>query len=163
MRVTPCKSCKKAIIWLKTAKDKPIPVDVDSWKSGQGLYDPTLGHKSHFGTCPHAAQHSKKTSTAPVFDDEVYLEAYASDGPSYVPELAPEVADLYQLCEDLDLDRMDVRSILAHQYELTGEPRLWSAEQIARAREAIHTTARERDAFISSWRVVTHPAERRPA
>lgn len=43
-------SCRKPIIWLKTASGKNMPVDADTVEPGDELYDPAR-HVSHFKTC----------------------------------------------------------------------------------------------------------------
>lgn len=55
-----CRSCGAAIVWMKTATGKNMPVDADTVKpDGPSVFDPKV-HTSHFATCPHAAQHRRK-------------------------------------------------------------------------------------------------------
>lgn len=57
-RIVRCRSCKAPIVWLKTAKDKPMPVNADSVHPGDMALE--LGkHVSHFATCPDANTHRK--------------------------------------------------------------------------------------------------------
>lgn len=50
MDIKLCKACHRSIIFLRTRKDRPIPVDVETWRAGDVFYDDTR-HVSHFKTC----------------------------------------------------------------------------------------------------------------
>lgn len=58
-----CRSCNAPIVFLKTAKEKTIPVNAETVKPDDKLYDAKFGHISHFATCPDAAKFSRKTSS----------------------------------------------------------------------------------------------------
>lgn len=78
-----CKSCGEEIIWCKTEKGKPMPVDMAPDAGGNLIIlpDGTVAvlkgndlaiwrtkkgyalHTSHFATCPNAAKHRKKKGT----------------------------------------------------------------------------------------------------
>ena len=61
LQLTKCRSCQAGIVWVKTASGKNMPVDADSWVQGQPhLFNPELGHISHFATCPNADDHRKR-------------------------------------------------------------------------------------------------------
>jgi hypothetical protein len=74
-----CRSCKKPIIWAITEKNRRIPLDPEPVADGNILLTPRgnflaplatvrfavqldnpLRYKSHFATCPNAAQHRRK-------------------------------------------------------------------------------------------------------
>ncbi len=56
-----CKSCGAFIIWLTTKGGKSMPVDYDTFNTGDPrVFTPDLGHQSHFATCPNADKHRKK-------------------------------------------------------------------------------------------------------
>jgi len=72
-----CRSCGATIIFVKTAKGKSMPLDVQPADDGniivvdgvavylKGEAPPNkLRWKSHFATCPQAAQHRKKKSVS---------------------------------------------------------------------------------------------------
>jgi hypothetical protein len=54
-----CRSCKKPIVFLRTAKGAMMPVDAETVKDGDILFDGSY-HKSHFATCPNAEKWRKK-------------------------------------------------------------------------------------------------------
>ena len=61
-----CRSCDAAIVWMKTAAGKNMPVDADSvkhaqliWKDRKPQFDKRY-HISHFSTCPNANQHRRR-------------------------------------------------------------------------------------------------------
>ena len=55
-----CKSCGKAIVWLKTERGKNIPVDADSVSDKEAkIFDPDT-MVSHFATCPDADRFRRK-------------------------------------------------------------------------------------------------------
>ena len=58
-RIVRCSSCRAQIIWLKTAKGKNMPVDADTVKPEDTVFDAESDHISHFATCPNANQHRK--------------------------------------------------------------------------------------------------------
>jgi hypothetical protein len=67
-----CEACGAALLWVKTARGRPMPLDaVEVAEAGPRavLFRPdgaraerdaetgtTVGHASHFSTCPSAAQ-----------------------------------------------------------------------------------------------------------
>lgn len=73
-----CKSCGAPIIWATTQKGKLMPLDaapdpdgnlaVSRWATVIAVHPRTEltdtqgfpTHKSHFATCPHAAEHRRK-------------------------------------------------------------------------------------------------------
>jgi hypothetical protein len=61
LQLTRCRSCQAGIVWLKTKSGKNMPVDADTWVQGQPpIFNPDLGHITHFATCPNADQHRKQ-------------------------------------------------------------------------------------------------------
>ena len=75
MRTGQCASCKADILWVKTAKDRPIPLDALPVANGniyldeqeRAIYrtkdtDPTIAtwYQSHFVTCPDADRFRKR-------------------------------------------------------------------------------------------------------
>lgn len=54
-----CRSCGAPIVFLKTRKDRRIPVDAGTVKLGDKDFDHTR-HISHFATCPLAGRHRKR-------------------------------------------------------------------------------------------------------
>lgn len=60
MKTAECRSCKAAIVWLKTSAGKSMPVDAETVQDeGATIFDPEQ-MTSHFATCPAAAQHRKE-------------------------------------------------------------------------------------------------------
>ena len=57
-RITRCRSCGAMIIFLPTAKGKPMPVDAHSVEPDDDAYDAER-HESHFASCPQANRHRK--------------------------------------------------------------------------------------------------------
>lgn len=55
-----CRSCKKEIEWMKTRIGRNCPVDAETVKGGDTIFNPLAGHVSHFKTCPHANDWGKK-------------------------------------------------------------------------------------------------------
>ena len=53
-----CRKCKAAIVFVRTAKGKQMPVNAETWTQGEVLYNPEK-HVSHFATCPAAAHFRK--------------------------------------------------------------------------------------------------------
>lgn len=53
-----CRSCGASIIFLRTKNRKMIPCDADTVEHDDYQFD-FKKHKSHFATCPNAAQHRK--------------------------------------------------------------------------------------------------------
>ena len=50
------------MVWLKLANGKSHPVDANTVDEGYaGTFDPSLGHRSHFDTCPDADKFRRKT------------------------------------------------------------------------------------------------------
>jgi hypothetical protein len=151
MKVTKCRSCPQSIVWMTTEKGKPMPVNAQTVRHGDLRYDISIGHISHWLTCPEANKHSKAGKRALADDRRVYdeseLQATPKRAACYVPEnLPPAVEELYRQCQAFDLNRGDVRVILAHQYGILGDPRCWDAATIARAAAAIDAIANTRDA-----------------
>lgn len=58
-----CRGCGKQIVWLKTLNDKNMPIDVETYETGDRTFDRDR-HTSHFETCPSAAQFRRKKVTA---------------------------------------------------------------------------------------------------
>lgn len=60
MKTAECRSCKAAIVWLKTDRGKNMPVDADTVQDdGATVFDPDQGMVSHFATCASAAEHRR--------------------------------------------------------------------------------------------------------
>jgi hypothetical protein len=59
MGIMQCSSCGAEIIFLKTAKEKAMPVDYLSTIKQGDVFDHTK-HTSHFATCPDAQRFRKK-------------------------------------------------------------------------------------------------------
>lgn len=69
MKISRCSSCDEDIVWMKTANDKLMPVDVDSvveedltWVTHDGRPIPLFDqgeHLPHFATCEHADRHRR--------------------------------------------------------------------------------------------------------
>jgi hypothetical protein len=67
-----CKGCGQAIEWHKTAEGKNIPIDPEPHEDGNLTFDERMRvvyaakgskprmYKSHFATCPKAAEFRKK-------------------------------------------------------------------------------------------------------
>lgn len=59
-----CRSCGAVIVWLRTASGKSMPVDAASvterLDAGTVLFDPVVGHVSHFATCIDADRFRRK-------------------------------------------------------------------------------------------------------
>lgn len=66
-----CKSCGASIQWMVSEGGKKIPIDADPSPDGNLILFGTGAHpvpklwtgdryKSHFATCPNAAQHRKR-------------------------------------------------------------------------------------------------------
>jgi len=57
---TECRSCGAIIVWLKTKSGKSMPVNYETFNTGDsGVFSPENGHISHFATCPNADKHRK--------------------------------------------------------------------------------------------------------
>lgn len=57
-RTKRCRSCKAAIVFLKTRTGKTMPIDADTVEPGDEFLE--LGkHVSHFATCPDATYYRK--------------------------------------------------------------------------------------------------------
>lgn len=78
-----CRSCGAAILWARTERDKPIPLDAEPDPAGRIVFVsgdtvrvlrkdeeppshalvPRKGQRytSHFATCPNAEQHRRKS------------------------------------------------------------------------------------------------------
>ncbi len=57
-RVARCRSCNARIIWFTTDGGKKMPVDEGTVEAGEYVLDLSR-HRSHFATCPKAAQHRR--------------------------------------------------------------------------------------------------------
>jgi hypothetical protein len=64
MTTTKCRTCGAPIIWLKTANGKAMPVNANAVEEGDTVFIPKR-HKSHFSTCPQAAEWRKTKSQPP--------------------------------------------------------------------------------------------------
>lgn len=58
-KVTKCRSCEAAVVWLRTKRGKPILVDWDSIEDEETLRGENTTfrfgiHRTHFATCPQA-------------------------------------------------------------------------------------------------------------
>lgn len=67
----PCKSCGRELTFARTPDGKAVPLDMVApvyeleldWETGQMVaVRTTSAHVSHFSTCPHASQHSRRSS-----------------------------------------------------------------------------------------------------
>lgn len=63
-----CKACSREIIWKVTTAGRPHPFDARQTlvlveDDELGAKHVLKGHVSHFATCPHAEQFSRKTPT----------------------------------------------------------------------------------------------------
>jgi hypothetical protein len=56
-RIVRCSSCRARIIWLKTKKGANMPVDADTVKPSDTMFDPDGDQISHFASCPNSNQH----------------------------------------------------------------------------------------------------------
>lgn len=61
-RIVRCSSCRARIVWLKTAKGRNMPVDADTVKPEDTIFQPSGegDHISPLATCPNADKHRKK-------------------------------------------------------------------------------------------------------
>lgn len=90
-----CKSCNAVIEWHKTAEGRNIPLDPEPHQQGNLTFDSAMRvvymrpgskprmYRSHFATCPNAAQHRKPRAST-VLDRAIAVE----DGEAE-PEEAP--------------------------------------------------------------------------
>jgi len=62
-KTTICSSCKASIIYLLTGTGSFMPCDAATVKDEDTMFDHKK-HKSHFATCPNAAQHRRKGERA---------------------------------------------------------------------------------------------------
>lgn len=57
---TKCRSCEALIVWFNTPAGKKMPVNADTTQPTDAAHQLDLTrHKSHFATCPAAAEHRK--------------------------------------------------------------------------------------------------------
>lgn len=65
-----CKSCGAAIVWMKTAAGKSIPVDAET-ATADPVFVPGR-HRAHFATCPNAKGHRqpREKKQRSLFGDE---------------------------------------------------------------------------------------------
>jgi len=61
-KTTKCDSCKAEIVFL-LSKNGFMPCDAATVTEGDTTFD-SKKHKSHFATCPNAAQHRRKGERA---------------------------------------------------------------------------------------------------
>lgn len=64
-KLAKCTSCGKVIRWLKTEKGKNMPVDIETTRESDTLFEYGR-HISHFSTCPHADRHRKREGMQPL-------------------------------------------------------------------------------------------------
>jgi len=57
--MTKCRACGKDITFLLTIKGKTIPVDAETVKEGDTVFD-ILKHRAHFASCPEAGKFRRK-------------------------------------------------------------------------------------------------------
>lgn len=57
-QISSCRSCKKAIVWMKTKNGKNVPVDYQENVLEAEIFNPRT-MKAHFTTCPQAASWRK--------------------------------------------------------------------------------------------------------
>jgi len=57
--VRPCRACGTAILFVATRDGKKAPVDADVTVVMTPAGDAVRGHRSHFATCPKAADFRK--------------------------------------------------------------------------------------------------------
>lgn len=64
--VQSCKACKEKIVWMRTKNGKTIPVNLESLKTEEVIFNPKAGMIAHFATCPFADnfRRKKKAGTA---------------------------------------------------------------------------------------------------
>lgn len=62
-RTTKCHSCNAPIIFLPTKLNKMIPVNAETVRNQDVLFDSKF-HVSHFATCPAAERHRKPRQIA---------------------------------------------------------------------------------------------------
>jgi hypothetical protein len=68
IKISRCRSCDESIVWMRTDAGKNVPVNADSVDEAdldfnevrQPMFDETKDHVSHFKTCPHAKQWSRR-------------------------------------------------------------------------------------------------------
>lgn len=58
MKIDACRSCGADVVWLKARTGSNMIVDADTVCDGDVFYDHSR-HRSHWATCPNAAQHRK--------------------------------------------------------------------------------------------------------
>lgn len=58
-RESRCHSCRDPIVWLITAAGKRIPVNADTVRDEDSIFEYGR-HVAHFTTCPHAAEHRRR-------------------------------------------------------------------------------------------------------
>lgn len=54
-RVCYCRACGARMVYLRTLNEKRIPIDAETVKPADYLFDPKT-HRTHFATCPAAAR-----------------------------------------------------------------------------------------------------------
>lgn len=59
MNQVKCKKCPQMIVWLPTKSGKQMPVDAQTVRENDTMYDAKV-HVSHFATCPAARDFRKK-------------------------------------------------------------------------------------------------------
>lgn len=64
-RITACRSCGREVVWLATATGRRMPVNADTVKEDDAVFDPKA-HTSHFADCPQAdAWRKRRGAPAP--------------------------------------------------------------------------------------------------
>ena len=54
-----CKACNKEIVFLTTKNRKFVPVNAETIQGKETIYNPKIGHRSHFATCKYAYKFRK--------------------------------------------------------------------------------------------------------
>lgn len=55
----PCRACQRPLIYLPTKAGKSMPVNAETVKAEDTIFDAKAGHVSHFADCPAAARFRK--------------------------------------------------------------------------------------------------------
>ncbi len=67
MKITHCRKCNAEMVWLATSAGKTMPVNADTVREGDEVYDHTR-HVSHFATCKFADSFRKPKPPDDLFD-----------------------------------------------------------------------------------------------
>lgn len=76
-RIVPCKGCGAPIIWLRTASGKSMPVDADTVRESDQIFDRRWNF-AHFATCPNA-DHFRKRDKAKAEERKMESRAIVID------------------------------------------------------------------------------------